>query len=65
MTDERTTRSVKDVDSNILIKTKQNDSEGLKLIREALISSKNSGSFFNDVVRLVKEKTKGIQKGRR
>jgi len=56
MADEKITKAIESADSSVSIETKQNDSEGLKLIKQALIQAQNNGSFFNELLKLVNEK---------
>jgi len=61
MADEKITKAIESADSSVSIETKQNDSESLRLIKEALIKAQNNSSFFYELVQTVKEKAKGEQ----
>ena len=58
MADEKITKAIKNADSSVSIETKQNDSESLRLIKDALIKAQNNSSFFYELVQAVKEKGK-------
>ena len=56
MSEEKVTKAIENADSSVSIESVNNDSVALKLIKQALENSKNNGSFFNELVRLAKEK---------
>lgn len=68
MADEKIEKAIESANSSVSIETKQNDSASLKLIKQALQKAQNNGSFFNELIKLVKEKEtegKQISHGRR
>ena len=56
MADEKITKAIENADSSVSIETTKNDSVALRIIKQALINSKNNGSFFNELVKLAKDK---------
>lgn len=61
MSEEKVTKAIENADSSVSIESVNNDSMALKLIKQALENSKNNGSFFNELIRLAREKTEEVQ----
>jgi len=49
-------KAVKSADASVGLESRKNDNIGLKMIYEALSRAKNNGSFFEELVKLEKEK---------
>ena len=49
-------KAVKSADASVGLESQNNDNIGLKIIYEALSRAKNNGSFFEELVKLEKEK---------
>ena len=56
MSDEKITKAIENADSSVSMEAGQNNSASLRLIRQALKNSQRNGSFFNELIKLVKEK---------
>lgn len=50
------TKAVKSADASVGLESSINNSIGLKMIYEALSRAQNNGSFFEELVKLEKEK---------
>lgn len=49
-------KAVKSANASVALESENNDNIGLKIIYEALARAKNNGSFFEELVKLEKEK---------
>lgn len=54
-------KAVKRADASVSIESQNNNSIGLELIYEALNRAKNNGSFFEELVKLEKEKKSELE----
>jgi len=50
-------KAVKSANASVGLESKNNDNLALQMIYEALSRAKNNGSFFEELVKLEKEKT--------
>jgi len=58
MAEDKITKAIESANSSVSIETKENDSNGLKMIRKALQNAQNDGSFFYELVKLANEESK-------